>query len=377
VSTASGVTYISLEPWVRKLEIELSEPHAEGAEFRLQRVLASATSQVTQYLERRVTANAAEQQVTSAAVVEDGNVGYMLLTTINDEPHAALLDAPEDDYIEEDLADYLDEFAPQTEVREVWRAPKAFYEEFNLLNAINIPARHKASLKDEVRLSPANLELLMDVHRVLSAHTEKLQKAVADLFNRATRLQDEFRDQVYRTADVVPKIDAVVGNDEEPSDTGELYGTAQIDDRMEQVRRRQDAINARYEHLRRKMNSVGSTELSDKEANYIHELRAMDSSVDKSNRMLTDDVDGSEVPAWQRLNKVRELKDSLARQVRDTQKEEKEEQARSAGVKVPASSRRQENELIQEMLLRNTALVDAAATRLRSLGVAIAIEPAS
>ena len=377
VSTASGVTYISLEPWVRKLENELSEPHAEGAEFRLQRVLASATSQVTQYLERQVTANAAEQQVTSAAVVEDGNVGYMLLTTVNDEPHAALLDAPEDDYIEEDLAEYLEEFAPQTEVREVWRAPKEFYEDFNLLNAINIPARHKASLKDQVRLSPANLELLMDVHRVLSAHTEKLQKAVADLFNRATRLQDEFRDQVYRTAEVVPKIDAVIGADEEPSDTGSLYGTAQIDDRLEQVRKRQDAINARYESLRRKMNSVGSTELSDKEASYVDELRAMDSSVDKSHRTLTDDVDGS-LPAWQRLNKVREQKELLAQKVRETQKEAaQEEQTRAASVKVPSSSRRQENELIQEMLLRNTALVDAAATRLRSLGVAIAIEPAS
>ncbi|OSS49252.1 hypothetical protein B5807_05666 [Epicoccum nigrum] len=377
VSTASGVTYISLEPWVRKLEIELSEPHAQGAEFRLQRVLASATSQVTQYLERRSTTNAAEEQVTSAAVVEDGNVGYMLLTTVNDEPQAALLDAPEDDYNEEDLAEYLEEFAPQTEAREAWREPKEFYEEFNLLNAINIPARHRASLKDEVRLSPANLELLMDVHRVLSAHTEKLQKAVADLFNRATRLQDEFRDQVYRTAEVVPKIDAVVGNDEEPSDTGSLYGTAQIDDRLEQVRKRQDAINARYESLRRKMNSVGSTELSDKEASYVDELRAMDSSVDRSNRTLTDDVDGSEVPAWQRLNKVRELKDTLAKQVQDTQKEEKEEQARAASVKVPSSSRRQENEQIQEMLLRNTALVDAAATRLRSLGIAVATEPVS
>ena len=144
-----------------------------------------------------------------------------------------------------------------------------------------------------------------------------------------------------------------------------------------EVRKRQDAINARYESLRRKMNSVGSTELSDKEASYVDELRAMDSSVDKSHRTLTDDVDGS-LPAWQRLNKVREQKELLAQKVRETQKEAaQEEQTRAASVKVPSSSRRQENELIQEMLLRNTALVDAAATRLRSLGVAIAIEPAS
>ncbi|KAL1644016.1 hypothetical protein SLS61_009044 [Didymella pomorum] len=372
VSTASGVTYISMEPWIRKLENELSEPHAEGAEFRLQRLLSAASSQVSQYLERRPKNGTAEQEVTSAVIVEDGNVGYILLTTVNDEPQAALLDAPEDGIsTEEELAEYLEANVPRKEVREAWAPPKEFYEPFNLLNSINIPARHKALLKDEVRLSPANLELLMDVHRVLSTQTEKLQKAVADLFNRATRLQDEFRDQVYRTAEVVPKIDAVIGNDEEPSDNGSLYGTAQIDDRLEQVRKRQDAINARYESLRRKMNSVGSTELSEKEASYVEELQTMDGSVDKSNRTLTGDVDGSEVPAWQRLNKLKELQKTLEKQVEDTQKEAQEEQARSASVKVPSYSRRQENEYIQELLQRNTALVDAATDRLRSLGIAI------
>lgn len=364
-----------MEPWIRKLENELSEPHAEGADFRLQRLLASASSQVTQYLERRPTSNAGGEEVTSVAVVEDGNVGYMLLTTVNDEPQAAILDAPEDGIpTEEELAAYLEEVVPQKEVREAWREPKEFYEQFNLFNSINIPARHRASLNDEVRLSPANLELLMDVHRVLSAHTEKLQKAVADLFNRATRLQDEFRDQVYRTAEVIPKIDAVIGNDEEPSENGSLYGSAQIDDRLEQVRKRQDAINARYEGLRRKMNSIGSTDLSEKEANYVEELQTMDSSVDKANRTLTDDVDGSEIPAWQRLNKLKELQKKLVKQVEDTQKEAQEEQARAAGVKVPSHSRRQENEYVQELLQRNTALVDAATTRLRSLGISIPVE---
>jgi nucleoporin NUP82 len=378
VSTASGVTYISMEPWIRKLEIELSEPHAEGAEFRLQRLLGSASSQVEQYLERRSSSNTAEQEVASAVVVEDGNVGYLLLTTVNDEPQAALLDAPEDGVpTEEELAEYMETAVPRNEVREAWQPPKELYEPFDLLGSINIPARHKASLRDEVRLSPANLELLMDVHRVLSTQTEKLQKAVADLFNRATRLQDEFRDQVYRTAEVVPKIDAVTGNDEQPSDNGSVYGTAQIDDRLEQVRKRQDAINARYEGLRRKMISIGSNELSEKEASYVEELQTMDGAVDKSNRTLTDDVDGSDVPAWQRLNKLKELHKTLAKQVEEMSQEVQEEQTRTSGVKVPSYSRRQETEHIQELLQRNTALVEAASTRLRSLGIAIPTETAS
>lgn len=363
-----------MEPWIRKLEVELSQPHAEGADFRLQRLLSTASSQVVQYLERRSSGNTTQQAVTSAVVIEDGNVGYMLLTTVNDEPQAALLDAPEDSGpTEEELAEHLDVTIPRQEVREAWQPPKELYEPFDLLGSINIPARHKASLRDEVRLSPANLELLMDVHRVLSMQTEKLQKAVADLFNRATRLQDEFRDQVFRTAEVIPKIDAVIGNDDALSENGSVYGTAQIDDRLEQVKKRQEAINARYESLRRKMNSVGSTELSEKEASYIEELQTMDGAVDKSNRTLTDDVDGSEVPAWQRLDKLKELHKTLAKQVEETQ-EAQAEQARTASVKVPSYSRRQENEYIQELLQRNTALVEAATSRLKSLGIAIPTE---
>lgn len=364
-----------MEQWIRKLENELSEPHAEGADFRLQRLVGSASSQVEQYLERRSSGNTTNKEVTSAVVVEDGNVGYLLLTTVNDEPQAALLDAPEDGSpTEEELAEYMEATVPRKEMREAWQPPKELYEPFDLLGSINIPARHRASLRDEVRLSPANLELLMDVHRVLSTQTEKLQKAVADLFNRATRLQDEFRDQIYRTAEVIPKIDAVTGNDEEPTESGLVYGTAQIDDRLEQVKKRQEAIKARYEGLRRKMNSIGSAELSEKESSYVEELQTMDSAVDKSSRTLTDDVDGSEVPAWQRLNTLKELHKTLTEQVGKMSQEAQEDQGRTANVKVPSHSRRHENEYIQEMLQRNTALVDAATTRLRSLGVTIPTE---
>ena len=133
----------------------------------------------------------AKQEVTAVAVIEDGNVGYLLLTTVDGEPQAALLDAPEDGLpTQEELAEYMAITGPTKEVRQAWQPSKELYEPFDLYGSINIPARHRGALKDEIRLSPANLGLLMDVHRVLSAQTSKLQLAVSDLFNRATRLQD-------------------------------------------------------------------------------------------------------------------------------------------------------------------------------------------
>jgi nucleoporin NUP82 len=371
VSHASGVFYVSIESWVRKLENELSQPQTEGSPFRLGRVLESANSSVEHCLQQRVSGNAAEQEVTSAVVIEDGNVGYLLLTTVDGEPTAALLDAPEEDLpTEEELSEYMAITGPGKEVRQAWQPPKELYEPFDLFGSINIPSRHRGSLKDEIRLSPANLELLMDVHRVLSAQTSKLQHAVSDLFNRATRLQEEFRDQIHRTSGIAANIENVTGNDQADSDDGSTYGSLKIDDRMEKVKARQDQINARYEALRRKMISIGSSELSEKESNWIEELQTMDSAVDPSSKTLTDDVDGSEQPAWQRVNRVREAQKDYAKRVEDAKKASEGDRDHKSGiVKVASYSRKAETDQVQELIQRNAVLVEAAAERLKKLGV--------
>jgi nucleoporin NUP82 len=376
VSHASGVFYVSVESWIRKLENELSQPQTEGSPFRLSRVLESANSSVEHYLQRRVSGNAAEQEVTSAVVIEDGNVGYLLLTTVDGEPKAALLDAPEEGLpTEEELLEYMAIAGPNKEVRQAWQPPKELYEPFDLFGSINIPSRHRGSLKDEIRLSPANLELLMDVHRVLSAQTSKLQHAVSDLFNRATRLQEEFRDQIYRTSGIAANIESVTGNDQTGSDDGSSYSSLKIEDRLEKVKMRQDKINARYEALRRKMISIGSSELSEKESNWMEELQTMDSAVDPSSKTLTDDVDGSEQPAWQRVHRLKETHTDYAKQVAEATKiSEGDREHRSSTVKVPSYSRKAENDQVQELIQRNAVLVEAAAERLKRLGVNIPVE---
>ena len=382
VSHASGVFYISMESWIRKLEVELSASQIKGSSYRLKRVLESANTTAEQCLQRRVTGDMAEQEVNSVAVIEDGNIGYLLLTTVNGEPQAAFLDAPEDGVpTSQELAESMAAVGPNKEVREAWQPPKELYEPFDLYKSINIPARHRGTLQDEIRLSPANLSLLLDVHRALSLKTSKLQHAVSDLFNRATRLQEEFRDQIYRTSEITSSIENVTDNNQAGSEDGSTYGSFKIDDRMERVKARQDQINARYESLRRKMLSVGYSQLSEKESNYIEELQVMDSSVDPSSKTLTDDVDGSEHPVWQRLNRIKEMHKDQAKQVEEAAKSSKQtgenESGRNNGVKIPSYSRKAENDQVQELLQRNDMLVEAAADRLRRLGVNVPIEAGS
>jgi nucleoporin NUP82 len=374
VSHASGVYYVSLEPWVRKLETELSEPQSEGSDFRLQRLLESANTVVEQCIRRQPADQ--RKEITSSVVVEDGNVGYLLLTTLDNEPQAVLLDAPEEgDPTDEDIANYMQGPVLSRVVREPWQPPKELWQPFDLKAAIDIPNRYRNSVKEEITLSPANLQILMNTHRVLAAHTDRLQHAVSDLFNRCQRLQDEYRDQILRTAQLVPKIDAVTGNDESGADGGSItYGTPQIEDRFEKVRAKQEAMNSRFQALRKRMAGIGGSELSDKEASLVQELQTLESSLDREARTLTDEIDGSETPAWERLEKVKDLKTSLAKEVEEVSRTSGEERP-APSVKVPSHSRKQETEQVERLLQHQTDLLEATTNRLRSFGLSIPVVP--
>jgi nucleoporin NUP82 len=359
-----------MESWVRAFENELSALQEQGAKTRCEAMLAAVKSKIQRCIHRQPSER---KEITSCVVIEDGNVGYLLLTTVDNEPQALVFDAPEDDGFspeDEEQEDQYDIAYPSGEFREPWNPPKELWEPFDLFAALEVPGRHKASLKDEVRLSPANLGLFMGAHRILAAHTDKLQHAVSDLFNRCQRLQDEYRDQIWRAASLIPKIDGV-GQDED---------TDSIEDRLEKVKAKQEKLNARYLAIRRKASGINDTVVSEKEAAFTSELQTMESSIDRTKQNLTDDVDGSEVPAWQRLEKVKTTNTELAKEVQQTVQvanngAEKEQQkglhAASARINVPSHSRKQENEQVQLMLQHQADLLEATTNRLRSSGIAI------
>ncbi|KAL5443707.1 hypothetical protein PMIN06_008620 [Paraphaeosphaeria minitans] len=367
VSHATGVFYMSLEPWIRHLESELYEPQIEGADFRLQRLLESANT-VTERCMRR-NARDTNKDVTSCVVIEETSIGYIVLTVFDNEPQAVILDA-EEGTTEKDIEEALQWEDPAGNNREAWQPPKEFWQPFSLHSSLQAVHRSRALWNEEIKLSPANLEVLMAAHRVLAEHTETLQLRVSDLFNRCQRLQDEYRDQVIRVAEVMQKVDTVTGKDEAQSGA-RLYGNKKIEDRLEKVQAKQEAQKQRYLALRRKMASVNTSQLSDKEVYFVEELHTMEGSLDKEAHRLTDNADGSEVPVWGRLDKVKDLQQKLSKEVEGGVKAAGEQRAGSS-MKVPSHSRRAEHDQIQAMLQHQTELLQATAERLRSNGVSIA-----
>jgi nucleoporin NUP82 len=265
---------------------------------------------------------------------------------------------------------------PTRQVRPTYQQPRELYDPLHFVKNMDtfVPARHRASSKEPMRLSPANLDILMSAHKALHQDTSRLQNAVSDLFIRCERLREEFRDQISRVSDLVGKIDAVTGKDGDlPGEEPGSYGNAKVEERLEKVKKKQEAINARYEAIRRRMANIGGTNLSEKEKAFVEELQTMDRSLDKSVQTLTDDPDGSDVPAWQRLDKVKDLQKDLAKDAERASREGSEERAPSA-YKVPSHSRKQEHQQIEALLQRENALVEAAASRLKTLGISVPLE---
>jgi nucleoporin NUP82 len=84
------------------------------------------------------------------------------------------------------------------------------------------------------------------------------------------------------------------------------------------------------------------------------------------------------IPPSQRVDALKGLQQQLKREAEETLKSAKEEhqqqqqqQQRSGMVKVPTVSRKLENEQVERLLERETALVEAATQRLRSLGISM------
>ncbi|OCL08466.1 hypothetical protein AOQ84DRAFT_364084 [Glonium stellatum] len=378
VTHERGIFYISMSSWIQKLEQELSTAQNEGAEFRLNLFLDDARSLVEHTI--RVSKERYEKSsidIASCVIIDDSDIGYFLLTTVNGEPCAAALDVSIDDVflddpvVERHMSLDMGDLPQRLELRQSYQPPQAFWMRSELASFIEhrVPARRRGSLKEEVKLSPATLELLMNSHRILSQETHQLGLAAADLFRRCERLKEEFRDQIFRASQLATRIDGVTGDDEDDFDADEerIVGSAKIEKRLEEVKLKQHNLISQHERIRKKLAKVGARELTEKEEAWVVELDKMDHSIDGNQ---TDGVnrENGEVPTWQRFDEVKRLKNDLMMQANKAGADTEDEDANGI-VRVPSEFRKQRVGRVMELLERETALVDAATQRLNRLNI--------
>ncbi|MCJ1433685.1 hypothetical protein MMC27_003049 [Xylographa pallens] len=378
-----GIVFLSLEPWIGKLEDELRSNGSEGAgtEFRvdiLAEIAESFREQVLRYNHKADDSHALH--ITTPVVLQDSVLGYFLLTTHDDQPQAVILDSPFDQNTRD--RDYSSgyEYEPDLKMitqglaKSAYQPPQTLWAESALarFKDTHVQSRHKKLLKEEIRLSSATLHVMTEAHRVLSEETHQLGIAASDLFRRCERLQEEFRDQIRRANEVASRVERL--NDEDADDYDEsnsnsARGSARLDRRLLNARKRHDNISARHEALRRKLMRAGNRELSNKEQSWITETHKMATSI-----LTTEDDDAIALEDQkhdlvERYNEARALANDLVNQARDASKSS-ESEGKSIGMfKVPPDIRKEKVGKVMALLERETALVGAVQERLERISL--------
>ena len=368
ITDTSSATFISLSPWVFRLETELKEG-TSGTDFRIDLLVKGQSS-----IRERIYTQKSEDRSTPLAasvLIRDPDLGYLLLTATPYGPITVVFDMPDYEF---DLSrrSRSPTYDPEPEKPLILIEPRPVYQPAHALEKPStLPSfleklqhsKYKRLLKENVRLSPATLTIMTDAHKVLSEETHRLGTAAAELFRRCERLQIELRAQIKKANDVAARVDAVTGDD---FDDGPPMGINEVmEKRVQDAAKRQKELTERLEKIRRKASKGTSRELSDKERAWVDEVNVV------QRKVLGE---GDESPPserfkepWVRYEEVQQLKDELLEQV--TELEAEEETSPSKGVKVPSEIRRAKVAQIMTLLDRESALVEGAKTRLERLSL--------
>lgn len=311
ITHSQGVYYLSLETWIQGLQSELQSTASVGTTFRIDIITNGPGTFRERVLDFQQDHEPAIHEPTAAVILQDSDLGYFLLTAVNGAPQAVVLDKP-DAAIDEELR-VQTTYTPPVEAnmpalgpaRQPYVPPPSLWKQSTLPRffSTHVQNRHKKTLKEEIRLSSATLDLMTQAHRVLSEETHTLGLAAADLFRRCERLQDELRDQIERVKEVVKRTEEAVGVESE-DDSGDERPKAAVEQRLEDAKARQEKLMTRFEDLSRKVRKCNLKPYSDQE-------RALFAEVDKINRSVSEPDNKQEngeeqhlLEIWQRYDEV-------------------------------------------------------------------------
>ncbi|KAI1268260.1 nuclear pore complex protein An-Nup82 [Xylariaceae sp. FL1019] len=377
VTHPSSISYISLSPWVFRLESELQSDSEAGSEFRIDLLVNGQPCK----RERLYTSPAQGDALPLSASVpiRDPDLGYFLLSATPFEPVALSFEVPEDEFtplrplspsFDKDAeVQPLDFFEP----RPVYQPSHAFDESSALPHFIERlrSSRHKTIMSQEVRLSPLTLQLFTQAHKILSDETHRLGIAASEVFRRCLKLQDDLRQQIAKANEVKARVEAITGEDQ--GDYGETESNnASIERRLQNVKMKGDALGQRVERMRKTVSKATSRELSKKEQDWVKEVKTLDSVIFGS--APPTDAPNRTQQCMERYAKVMELRGELAEQAKALAAPAGEEEDTSspvrADLRIPSDLRRAKINQVKTLLERESALVEAVKSRLERLSVA-------
>ncbi|KAK6865560.1 hypothetical protein PG995_002088 [Apiospora arundinis] len=378
VTHPTSITYLSLSPWVFRLESELRGESQSGLDFRMDVLVRGQTST----RERLYTSQGQGEEylpLAAAVAIRDPDLGYFILSATPFEPIAVVFETPEDEFeairsvspmVHQEVdVKPLDFYEP----RPTFQPPHIFERSSALPDLLEKlrTSRHKAIVNQEVRLSPVTLQVFTDVHQLLSEETHGLGAATSELFRRLESLQHELRQQITKAHEVKARVEAITGDDQAENEAPES-SKASVERRLEAAKQRSSALNQRLEKMRKTVSKATSRELSDKERAWVNEVNALDASLHGTDARTT------EGPArlkhlGKRYDEAKALRDDLVPRAEKLAKPDADREDGSTtstpDLRIPSELRKAKLKQVQSLLERESALVDAVKSRLEKMAV--------
>ncbi|KAI1302566.1 hypothetical protein F5Y03DRAFT_206036 [Xylaria venustula] len=378
ITHPSSITYISLAPWVFRLESELQGDSEAGSDFRINLLINSQAS-TRERLYNSPGQGDTQLPLSAAVAIRDPDLGYFLLSATPYEPISLIFDAPDEDFVP--VQSISPTFSQDVDVRPleffeprpIYQPSHAFDESSTLPSFIEQlrTSRHKTIMHQEIRLSPLTLQLLTEAHQILSDETHRLGVAASEVFRRCAKLQEELKQQVTKANEVKARVEAVTSEDQTEAGDEPGSSNAAIERRLQKAREKGEALSQRLEKMRKTVNKATNRELSRKEQDWVKEVKALDTGI--FGTAHTADGPNRAKQFMDRYQKITELKDDLAEQAHalgaPAVEEEGSPSPSRGDLRIPSELRRAKIGQVKSLLERETALVEAVKSRLERLAV--------
>lgn len=321
LTSSERIDHLSLSTWASRLESELVVPDSpdSGLDFRL-KVLCGDEIVLTEGILdcSHHNVKASTEHLSCALIMHSPDIGHFLLSCSASGPHAVTFDQPDTASRALILARRTNSLSPTsaqsqldltlTNSEFITSPPRSAYEPSSVFynsstaplaqfQSAHVPQRHRAALKQDIRMSPSTLDIMAAAHRILSSQTSQLEQAAAELFRRCERVREELGDQVRQMAELSERIQ----RSHPPAAEDNEDGNRRCEKRIARAKDRQQSLTERYEALRRKVArvSAGGRELSNKEKAWIKEIADLATTFEVDSEM---EMDAPDLPPDNTIN---------------------------------------------------------------------------
>jgi nucleoporin NUP82 len=162
-------------------------------------------------------------------------------------------------------------------------------------------------------------------------------------------------------------VDAITGEDCDDGPT--VTNNENLEQRIQAAKEKQATILERFDKMKKQLQSrVPSRILSDKEREWMDELALVESKISVKEEIGVSEKKVKE--PWERYVVIKSLTEDLVEQAKQLTVEDKEKHSASTAIKVPSEVRKAKISQINDLLDRESALVEGAKSRLERLSLA-------